>query len=202
MMGDCRATEVLRQEHQLILQVAAALEQLLPPAAGSGGPDAAMMTGGPLPLEHVRRCIMFFRLFADACHHGKEEDLLFAALEEHDADGTAGAIALMREEHTYGRTLVAQMDQAADRLARGDVLAVRSLVASALAYIDFIRDHIRKEDGGLFDVADDVLHGGACARLCDAYESACRQRFDGHTLEELESLAAAIIEQRRPGDRE
>jgi hemerythrin-like domain-containing protein len=215
MSGHGRATEVLRQEHRLILQVATALEQMLPPAgvtarrqvpvsqdvpmqrptAAAGAVAGEPETGSAvLPLEDVRRCITFFRLFADACHHGKEEDLLFAALEEHDAEGTAGAISLMREEHRYGRALVAQMDHAADRMAGGDGSAGRTLVAAAAAYIDFIRDHIRKEDDGLFDVADDVLHGGACARLCDAYESACRQRFGGHTLEELETLAEGLID--------
>jgi hemerythrin-like domain-containing protein len=176
-------TAELREEHRLILQVAGALETLLAPTAGA-----------PLPLHDVGRCITFFRLFADACHHGKEEDLLFSALEEQDPDGTAGAIRLMRDEHAYGRTLVAQMQQALDAAQEGKAGAMPALVAAGHAYIGFIRDHIRKEDGGLFDVADDVLHGGACAALCDAYETACRQRFGGYTLDELRELAAGIVE--------
>jgi hemerythrin-like domain-containing protein len=188
MKARTTATAALREEHRLILQVALALEELL-----------AASSRAQLPLGEIRRCITFFRLFADACHHGQEEDLLFTALEAHDPQATAGAIQLMRDEHAYGRALVARMQHASDSMMEGNGDAADALVASALAYIGFIRDHIRKEDGGLFDVADDVLHGGACAALCEAYDGACRQRFGGYTVDELRDLAAAIIERQPPG---
>lgn len=32
--------------------------------------------------EHLEQMVEFIEIFADRCHHGKEEDLLFRALEE------------------------------------------------------------------------------------------------------------------------
>jgi hemerythrin-like domain-containing protein len=181
------ATRVLREEHRLILQVASAFEELL-----------TARSGAAVPLESVGRCITFFRLFADACHHGKEEDLLFTALERHEPDATADAIALMRDEHTFGRSLVATMQAALDEAAAGHAAATRTLADAGFAYIDFIRNHIRREDDGLFDMADQILHGSACRQLCDAYEDACRQRFGGHTVDELQELADAIARSADP----
>jgi hemerythrin-like domain-containing protein len=34
-----------------------------------------------LPIQPVEQLLEFFRIFVDKCHHGKEEDLLFPALE-------------------------------------------------------------------------------------------------------------------------
>jgi hemerythrin-like domain-containing protein len=65
------ATSRLREEHQLILKVADAMQALL---AEGGGPDG-------LDFDTIGDCVTFIRLFADACHHGKEEDLLFPELE-------------------------------------------------------------------------------------------------------------------------
>jgi len=72
--GHTTPTAVLRDEHVLILEVADTLERMLADEAD----------GVPLDFDAVDRCITFFRLFADACHHGKEEDLLFPELTTRD----------------------------------------------------------------------------------------------------------------------
>ena len=70
--GDESATQRLREEHVWILRVADVLERLV----------EASEAGAAMDFEAVEDCVTFVRLFADACHHGKEEDLLFPALEE------------------------------------------------------------------------------------------------------------------------
>jgi hemerythrin-like domain-containing protein len=191
------ATAALRQEHRLILQVVAAFERIIRARAPATLPPDA--------VDDIEQCITFFRLFTDACHHGKEEDILFAALQEQDVPGVAGHIALMRDEHVQGRLLVRRMSYAlaaarADAEEGDDAAeAYRVLADAGAAYIDFIRAHISKEDEGLFDAADSAVHGAACASLCDAYDTVCTRRFDGRSVQDLEALAQRLIERSRVG---
>ncbi len=91
-------TGMLREEHQLILRVLDVVQSLLEKG------DA-----GEWDFDAWDDCVAFFRLFADACHHGKEEDLLFPELEARGMPRDSGPIAVMLSEHKQGRALVAQM---------------------------------------------------------------------------------------------
>jgi hemerythrin-like domain-containing protein len=181
-MRNDTATAMLREQHRLILRVATAFERATADPATRA------------PLRDIEAFILFFRLFTDACHHGKEEDLLFAAMEDHGVGGPGGPIDAMREEHRFGRSLVRSMADALPRLHAGDAAAVAAFHRDAGAYIDFIRAHIAREDDGLFDMADNRIEAAACASLCDAYETVCRRRFEGLTLTQLERIAADLID--------
>lgn len=169
------ATGLLRAEHRLILEVASILERLL----DAGGGD----------VEALGDCVAFFRLFADACHHGKEEDLLFPALQDEGMPGDVGPIAVMLEEHRIGRRFVGRMAEAL-RVLDGGTAA--EFDEAGRGYIELIRAHIAKEDGVLFEMADGMITGPACRDLCAAYEKVCARRFDGRTLEDLEGLAESL----------
>jgi len=155
------ATSRLREEHQLILQVADAMQALV---AEGEGPDG-------LDFDTIGDCVTFIRLFADACHHGKEEDLLFPELE---------AAGLPRNPLGPAR--------------QGDEQALATLQNAARGYIDLIRGHILKEDNILFEMADQAVRGSACDRLCGGYGAVCARRFEGHSKEELQALAGSIRE--------
>lgn len=182
MSMDPSATTVLREEHRLILRVAGALERLLDSAA-VGEPDW-------IALE---RSVEFLRRFADLCHHGKEEDLLFTELEDQGLPRDTGPIAVMLHEHEQGRALVQAMARALDRAREGDEAAMARLVNAGRGYGDLIRGHIRKEDEVLFAMADQMVTGPACRRLCDAYDQACGRRFEGATKDQLEALGEEIV---------
>lgn len=177
------ATGALREDHRLILAVAAVLERIL------GGTDPSAED-----LAAIEECITFFRLFADACHHGSEEDLLFTALEEEGIPREAGPVAALIEEHRLGRELVARMAVAMKDARAGNPAAMRAVADAGEQYISMIRLHITKEDDGLFDLADGVVHGPACRVLCEAYDAVCRQSFDGRTRAQLENLGRALVE--------
>ena len=72
------ATARLRDEHVLILRVADVLERLVERSEVEGETD----------FEAFDDSVKFVRLFADCCHHGKEEDLLFPQLEAAGMPGT------------------------------------------------------------------------------------------------------------------
>ncbi len=184
-MSDPRATAELREEHQLILRVVASLEETV-----------ETTPGGRFDLDVVENCVSFFKLFVDACHHGKEEDLLFGELEGAGMPRHVGPIAVMLEEHQRGRALVKRMAESLEGARKGSDGAYETLQAAAMDYVDLIRGHIAKEDGVLFDHADHVLGAPACERLCAGYDVVCARRFDGCTKTQLEGLAEMIISRR------
>lgn len=181
------ATGDLRREHRVILDVVGALDRMTRDALH-----------GDLPLDDIDDCVTFFRLHTDRCHHGKEEDLLFTELQDHGLEGSAGPIAALRDEHRHGRVLVRTIADAAGRLRQGDRNARTSLIGAVEEYCDFIRSHIAREDDGIFELADDLLRGDACARLCDAYDASCHVRYDGRTRADLEDLAARLAHRYPP----
>lgn len=181
----CHPTRLLRDEHRLILQVLDVLETLL----SAGRHDASR--------EDLRECVDFFRLFADACHHGKEEDLLFETLVEGGMPRHQGPIAMMLQEHELGRLRVKEMSEALDSLQEDHTSAWPDLMRAGTAYIDLLRHHILKEDGALFAMADEAVDGPACRALCEAYENACTRRFEGRTLDQLRDTAHRLREKYR-----
>ena len=177
------ATSRLREEHGHILAVADALASLV------GAADA-----GRWDVDGFADCVTFIRLFADACHHGKEEDLLFPELVAAGLPREQGPIAVMLHEHQQGRALARHMAGALDAARAGDEAARATLRHAAVGYVNLIRAHIQKEDNVLFAMADQTVRGPACRSLCSAYGAVCARRFEGHTKEQLQELGERIRE--------
>lgn len=178
------ATALLRQEHQWILKVADVVEMLVQNAQDGGEPD----------LDAFGDCVRFIKLFADACHHGKEEDLLFNEMEGMGMSREHGPLAVMLHEHRVGREYASAMANALDGAREGDADSLMRLNNAALGYVHLIRDHILKEDHVLFNMADQMLRGPICQRLCENYDQVCQSEFDGCTKAQLEDLATGLIE--------
>ncbi|HEU4430153.1 MAG TPA: hemerythrin domain-containing protein [Myxococcota bacterium] len=96
----------------------------------------------------------FFRKFADACHHAKEEQALFPLLEQRGIPKRGGPIGMMLLEHAESRQLLAELDAA---LVAGDRPRVD---AAAGAYCALLRAHISKERGVLFPMGAHRLRAG------------------------------------------
>jgi len=186
MLGQTQpdATALLRQEHHWILKVADVLESLAQHAQDGGEPD----------FDSFDECIRFIKLFADACHHGKEENLLFSELEGMGMSRDNGPLAVMLHEHRVGREYAAAMAAALGGAREGDEDSRSRLNNAAMGYVQLIRNHILKEDHVLFDMADQMLRGPLCERLCEKYDQVCQSKFDGCTKAELEELATGLIE--------
>jgi hemerythrin-like domain-containing protein len=177
-------TGILRDQHQKILKIADVLEEVL----------AHEPSPGAFDFDSIEDCVSFIRLYADALHHGKEEDLLFPELENVGMSREMGPMAVMLYEHEQGRAFARAMAMSLPgaRLAEADALA--RLVNSARGYIDLIRSHILKEDNILFDMADQMIKEPACRSLCSAYDGVCERRFEGCTVAELEGILSRLVE--------
>lgn len=155
-----KATQVLRDEHEGILAMLAVVE-----AAAY-----RLRDGKSIPPDLMTNAVDFFRNFADKCHHGKEEKKLFPTLVEHGVPNEGGPVGVMLEEHTLGRAFIRGMSEAADQYAKGDLTARDALVSNTLGYVKLLREHIDKENGVLFPMADDVLDDHEQGELYDAFE--------------------------------
>ena len=134
-------TDVLRDEHAIILRGLDVLE-----AAARQGEDGH----GP-PEAWWGDVLAWFRVFADRNHHGKEETALFPAMVKAGAPAEGGPIDVMLEEHAEGRALLQAM---AESGSKGRARAARR-------YAQLLRDHIDKEHGVLFPLAEAILDAAA-----------------------------------------
>lgn len=155
-----QATQVLRDEHNGILAMLAVVE-----AAAF-----RLRDGKSIPPDLMSNAVGFFRNFADKCHHGKEEDELFPKLVERGIPKEGGPIGVMLIEHDQGRAFIRGMSESAERYAKGDAAAVPALVSNTLGYVKLLREHIDKENGILFQMADQVLSAAEQDQLYNAFE--------------------------------
>ena len=152
-----KATEMLSNEHRVIERVLAVLQKL---------------TARPVEnsLDSWRKTLDFFSRFADQCHHFKEEQVLFPAMEEHGIPRDGGPVGMMLMEHEEGRTYVRAMLSAIPLVETKNEAAKEILVDKAKAYLRLLKEHIQKEDEILFKIADDVIPAEEQKQLLRSFE--------------------------------
>ena len=149
-----KATLDLRHEHEAILFVLKILDKMI----------TAELPALEDKLQYQRELVYFLKIFADQCHHGKEETYLFKAMEDIGIQNDGGPIGVMLGEHTEGRAYIARMNAA---LEAGDRIAFNE---AAALYRDLLRIHINKENLILFNMADQVLNEEKQAELFDKFQ--------------------------------
>ncbi|HEY8505670.1 MAG TPA: hemerythrin domain-containing protein, partial [Gemmataceae bacterium] len=157
-----RPTDMLREEHRVIEQVLNCLQKLAADAFGRGTLDGAA----------AREVLDFLRNFADGCHHGKEEGILFPAMEARGFDRRYGPTGVMMTEHNLGRELLAGMEANLDAAAAGDWDATERFASLAAAYVRLLRDHILKEDYRLFPMAEQTFTAAEQEALLERFAAA------------------------------
>ena len=136
-------TASLRRDHDLIEKVVRAME-----AAAS-----LLRRGADVPPPVLGQVVDFTKNFTDVCHHGKEEDALFPALERAGMPSRMGPVAVMLAEHEKSREIAGRMAEAAESYGRDG--SGREALASAMEeYASHITEHIWKENNRLFMMAD------------------------------------------------
>jgi hemerythrin-like domain-containing protein len=138
------AIEELKKEHEAVRFTLIILEKIGQQVAESKQISAP---------EHLDQLFDFFTTFVDRCHHGKEEELLFPALENVGISREGGPIGVMLNEHQQGRNLVKKMKELKDQILNGDASGVESLNESIVAYTRLLNFHIDKENNVLFPMA-------------------------------------------------
>ncbi len=107
--------------------------------------------GKKVDLIFIDGAIDFAKTYADACHHGKEESILFdklamkRLLPEHKR--------LMDElvlEHIQNRKIITNLDMARERYLKGDPDAIGPILTICKTLAEFYPGHMEKEEKGFF----------------------------------------------------
>ena len=130
----------LMREHRLIERMIELIRNQADSIQNGNEPDSEFIAGA----------VEFFRVYADRCHHGKEEELLFKALVAKNlSPGLSAILKELIQEHKRGRSLVGSLHQANQtRMNKGDDFG--PLVALLSELCSFYPKHIEKEDKHFF----------------------------------------------------
>lgn len=179
-----KAIQVLMDEHRLIEKVLASLEAY-----------AGQVRGGrQFERSEPASFGEFFRSFADACHHGKEEDLLFRRMADFGFPRDSGPIAVMLHEHKIGRAHVGALREIGGATGAASDAERASFLGHADDYVPMLRSHIQKEDDILYPMALRVLPEDELLRLAEQYAEFQEKAVGAAAYEEMQRLAERLIE--------
>jgi hemerythrin-like domain-containing protein len=143
-------TEILREEHRVILAALDTLEMAADRLAA----------GRPAPEPWWEDMLAWLGAFVERTHHAREEQSLFSVMAKAGAPTSGGPIAVMLEEHAEGRGYV-------QALAREGGAA---RVAAARNYARLLRAHIDKENEVVYPLAEAVLDRPAMEEVARGFE--------------------------------
>lgn len=136
--------EVLRREHQQVLEALGRLE------ASCGAREPAGAVGAALEAF-----LEFFRTAIEP-HMRREEADVYPLLERYLPEDVGSASGMLREHETL-QSLVRALQQACQRLRAGDTAALTDASTAAQDVALLLRDHIRKEDGVINPLLERIL---------------------------------------------
>ena len=136
------ATAVLRREHEAIVMALRILAEI----------DRHAIAHQPVNAQDLQTLVDFLAEFADTCHHGKEEQLLFPRLTQTGILKARQAVERLLPEHAQGRHWLAHMRRALQPTFRPEAFHDASR-----AYAQLLLAHIEQENSVLFPMAEQLL---------------------------------------------
>lgn len=183
------AIETLMHEHRLIEQVLDALV----------GFADELRRRGATEKEELGRFVTFVRDFADGCHHGKEEDVLFEAMVQNGFPRQGGPIAVMLHEHAQGRAYARALQAKVEQPGAWSAADLQAIAEAATGYADLLHAHIHKEDAVLYPMAEQHLPPAVMAEVgarCERFEA---EKTGAGEHERLHALAEGLVARHAPG---
>jgi len=116
----------LRDEHDGILQMLSVMQSMI----------KELEAGKNLQEQHLGRVMEFLQNFADKCHHGKEEGILFPEISDRSL------VEELLKEHAEGRKFIAEIRSSSN------------IAENMQGYINLLKIHIKKENEFLLPIAN------------------------------------------------
>lgn len=141
----------------------------------------------------IDTAVDFIRTYADRCHHGKEEDILFKALAAKELSPEHRQVMDdLIKEHAWARETTAGLVKAKEGYLMEKPGALDDLVAHLEKLVEFYPRHIDKEDKHFFSPCMSYFSDAEKAVLLDQmYE------FDRSLIHEKYRRLVEGLEQRR-----
>ena len=172
------STTSLRHDHKLIEKVLDALDTTI----------KLLKDGKQIPEEILLPTLDFTQNFTDVCHHGKEEEALFPALEKAGMPTNMGPIRMMLIDHERTKEIVTHIVKSSKKYLESGIS--NYLIESLELYVQHVTEHLWKENNRLFMMADARLNYAAKdidKNLNDVEEKKLKEL--GKTRSHYESLA-------------
>lgn len=165
-----KPSELLREEHREIGRAIAVVRSIAD----------RIDVGEEIDAKVIGDVLFFLMEFADLCHHGKEERVLFPAVEERAGDEERDLIERLMADHRIGREHIAAMLKATKDYERGKRNASERLAREMLEYVSLLTQHIRLENSVFADLLNRLFskeEGEELVAKCDEVE---RELAVGH----------------------
>ena len=112
--------------------------------------------GKKIPKQILLPTIDFTQNFTDVCHHGKEEEALFPALEKAGMPAHMGPIRMMILEHQQTKAIAKKIELASKTYLDTDDSS--NLILALEVYVQHVTEHLWKENNRLFKMAESRLN--------------------------------------------
>jgi len=168
------ASEDLIKEHKGILHGLKILDKMV----------LSLKSDQAIDENDLKEIVNFFVLFADKCHHGKEEVLMFPAMEKAGIPKENGPIGQMLLEHAEGRKYIAQMKTALETKPFDQNLFIQG----AVNYNQLLQAHIEKENKVLFPMGDKKIPQEQQKKLLELFEEHEEKVMGPGTHEKLHAI--------------
>jgi hemerythrin-like domain-containing protein len=184
MEAAMKATEILIEEHELILKMLDIIEVI----------NHKIENGQHVDVAHLEGIVDFIVNFADRCHHAKEEGILFPAMVRAGIPEKQGPIGVMLHEHVEGREYVRAMKKALAGSPANGTGVLHEFARSAAGYAELLRNHIYKENNILFRMADDRIGPAGQKEILEAFERVERDEIGEGVHEKYHEMAHKLAE--------
>lgn len=149
----------LKNEHDAVLLTIRILDQI----------TTRLKAGQTIEFKHLDQILEFLAIFVDKCHHGKEEKVLFPAMEEAGIPWEGGPIGAMLYEHEQGRSYVQGLRSGVEGYRIGKEGSVSEIIKNVQNYGKLLSSHIDKENNVLYVMAERVLSADKMTEMVDAF---------------------------------
>jgi hemerythrin-like domain-containing protein len=179
-----KPTEILMQEHEAIKQILRILNKICD----------EMEFGEQIDHAHLEQVLDFIKNFADKCHHGKEEKILFEAMEKVGFAKQSGPLGIMIYEHNMGRDIVKKLANAIELYGTGNKDVKSNIIEYARKYITLLDQHINKENIILFPMADSHLSESQQNKISEEFELFEQREMGAGKHEEFHTMLKNLNE--------
>lgn len=172
------ATQDLRNEHEGVKVALAVLDHF----------SKEIEAERAVNIDDIEQLVDFLKTFVDRCHHGKEEDLLFPALEKAGIPKENGPIGVMLADHAQGREYIRMMNESIPGLREADPESQSQFASAARGYSCLLHNHIVKENEVLFIMAEQNLTPQVHEELARGFDQIEQERIGPGVHERYHAL--------------
>ncbi len=181
----------LKHDHSVIQEV----------VAGMSAVADLLDSGKQVDPSILGDLVQFLAVFADHCHHAKEEQYLFPLLVTKADATTKRELQMLEHEHHSATQLVRELATASAAYIENPLVMRYRVVALLRRLVELYPAHIWKEDYLLFPMAQQNLSAAEREDMADRFEDVEREvGQDVHAaFEMLAKQLGAVVEYRNSG---